>query len=442
MASFQSNEPESVRLRRSLAEALLSRKPSEPLPHYSSFKIPPRGSLRAFWYDGLLTSITDSLVLNFIPLFALKLGATGGQIGLLNAAAGILGTAMLLPGARLAEWWGRRKSYILLTSGLSRLTLLLMAMVPLGLPLTAAVTAIIVLNSLRVVFGNMGLPAWTSLSADVVPEQIRGRYFASRNAIIALASIVFAPFAGYVIARSAAVSGYQLIFTVAFISGMSALWFYSRIEEPKREGVEKTGPQRFPLLENLRSYPVFLRYSIYAMVWSFALNLAVPFFNVFLVEETPGTEAAVGYLAAVGSVVGLISQQFWGHVNDRWGARRTQLITASVIPFITLGWLFVRSPWHVVPINIASGLVWPGFNVASFNVILEVTPEERRPRFIALLNTLIGLATAAGATVGGWMVDVYGYRSVFWASGLMRIVGWVLFLVLVQPGKADSPRRR
>jgi MFS family permease len=416
-----------------MAQALLSRKPSETLPRYSSFQIPPRGSLRAFWYDGLLTSITDSLVLNFIPLYALKLGATGGQIGLLNAAAGILGTAMLLPGARLAEWWGARKSYILLTSGLTRLTLLLMALVPLGLPLSAAVTGIILLNSLRVVFGNMGLPAWTSLSADVVPEKIRGRYFASRNAIITIASIVFAPFAGYVIARSAAVSGYQFVFTIAFISGMSALWFYSQIEEPTRGEAVATGPKRFPLLENLKNYPLFLRYCIYAMVWSFALNLAVPFFNVFLVEETTGTEAAVGYLAAVGSVVGLLSQQFWGHVNDRWGAHRTQLITASVIPFITFGWLFVRSPWHVVPINLTSGLVWPGFNIASFNVILEVTPEERKPRFIALLNTLIGLATAAGATVGGWMVDVYGYRSVFLASGLFRIVGWFLFLILVRP---------
>jgi MFS family permease len=440
MASFFSNEPASVRLRRLLAEALLARRPPGPAPPYSTLQMPPRGSLRAFWYDGLLTSITDSLVLNFIPLYALKLGATGGQIGLLNAAAGILGTAMLLPGARVAEWWGPRKSYILLTSGLSRLTLLLMAFVPLGLPLSVAVTAIILLNALRVVFGNMGLPAWTSLSADVVPEEIRGRYFASRNAIITIASIVFAPLAGYVIARSATVSGYQLIFTVAFISGMSALWFYGKIEEPKVRAAP-AGPRRFPLLENLKNYPLFLRYCIYAMVWSFGLNLAVPFFNVFLVEETTGTEAAVGYLAAVGSVVGLVSQQFWGHANDRWGARRTQLITASVIPFITLGWLFVRSPWHVVPINIASGLVWPGFNVASFNVILEVTPEERKSRFIALLNTLIGLATAAGATVGGWMVDVYGYRSVFLASGLLRIVGWFLFLLLVRPATKVSGSR-
>ena len=432
MASIPNNEPASVRVRRQLAELLLLRKGERGLPPLAALKLPPKGSLRAFWYDGMMTSITDSLSLNYIPLFALKLGATASQIGILNASAGFVGTMMLLPGARLGEWWGKRKSFFLLTNSFTRLTLLLLALIPFGLSAGTAVSAVIILNLLRVVFGNLGLPAWTSLSADIVPEDIRGRYFASRNGIITLVSILFAPLAGLLIVQGSAHMGYQIAFGSAFLTGLAAMWFFSKVKEPPSPVAPVIRGKRFPLLHRLLQRRSFLRFAIYSVFWNFSLNLAVPFFNVFLVEQTTGDEAAVGYLASVGSIVGLVSQQYWGQINDRLGARKTQLITGVALPFITLGWLFVSSPWHVVPINLISGLVWPGFNLATFNYLLQVTPEERRPRYVALLNTGIGIGSALGATVGGWMVDSYGYDSVFLASGVMRFIAWVLLLLVVK----------
>ncbi len=432
MASILNNEPASVRVRRQLAELLLLRRGEKSYPPLAALKLPPKGSLRAFWYDGLLTSITDSLSLNYIPLFALKLGATASQIGILNASAGFVGTMMLLPGARLGEWWGKRKGFFLLTNAFTRLTLLILALIPFGLSPGTAVTAVIILNLLRVVFGNLGLPAWTSLSADIVPEQVRGRYFASRNGVITLASILFAPLAGLMIVQGSDNTGYQIAFASAFITGLAAMWFFAQVKEPPSPVPPVIRGKRFPLLHRLLQRKSFVRFAIYSVFWNFSLNLAVPFFNVFLVEETTGDEAAVGYLAAVGSVIGLVSQQYWGQINDRLGARKTQLITGAALPFITLGWLFVSSPWHVVPINLISGLVWPGFNLATFNYVLQVTPEERRPRYIALLNTSIGIGSALGATVGGWMVDSYGYDSVFLASGVMRFVAWLMLLLVVK----------
>ncbi|MFB3902734.1 MAG: MFS transporter [Acidobacteriota bacterium] len=432
MATYATHETASVRFRRHLAELLMTKPAEKPLPRLSALQLPAPGSLRCFWYDGLLNSVSDSLSLNFVPLFALKLGATAGEIGVLNATAGFVGTMMLLPGARLGERWPNRKSFVVLTYSLARLMLLLLALIPLGVTAGAAVSSIIVFNLLRVVFGNLGLPAWTSLSAAIVPEEIRGRYFASRNGIITIASIIFAPLAGYLIVHQGGVLGYQLTFGLAFAAGAAAIWFYRRIEEPRAAEPPVVRGKRFPLLHRILQRPHFVRLCIYSIFWNFALNLAVPFFNIYLVEETTGDEASVGYLAAIGSVIGLVSQQYWGRVNDRLGARKTLLITGAVIPFITFGWLLVRSPWHVVPINLASGIVWPGFNLATFTLVLEATPEERRPRYVALLNTLTGIGSAVGATVGGWMIELYGYQSVFWASGLLRIVGWFLLAFFVK----------
>lgn len=435
------NEPQSARLRRELAvHHLIGRRPPVPPPDIHTFHLPPSGPLRWFWLDGLFGSISDSLVLTYVPLYALSFGASGAQIGLLSSAASLLGTAVLLPGARIAEALGRRKELVLWATGFARLMLLLLALVPFGLRGAAAVTAIIVLNALRVMFGNLALPAWTSLSADIVPETIRGRYFSARNLALGLAAIVGVPLGGLLISRLAHPVGYQLDFALAFLMGVLASVSYWHIREPHRAERAVVRGKRLPVWERLRRRPNFLWFCVMALIWTFGLQVAVPFFNVYLVKVVGASTAMVGWVTVVTSLTALPAQRFWGPLADRWGSRRTLLVAGLGIPLLPWAWMFVSSPWHVVPINILSGLVWSGFNLASFNFLLAATPEDRRPRYVALYNTVVGIATALGATAGGLIVDLFSYQATFFTSGLFRALALVVLLLFItEPRRAPEP---
>jgi hypothetical protein len=85
---------------------------------------------------------------------------------------------------------------------------------------------------------------------------------------------------------------------------------------------------------------------------------------------------------------------------DRWKPYRVQLITGLLIPFLPACWASIRSPWHIVPINLASGFLWAGYELAAFNMLLVLSTEERRallggvPEKVVTTNLLLSTPTA------------------------------------------------
>jgi MFS family permease len=275
---------------------------------------------------------------------------------------------------------------------------------------------------------QFALPAWTSISADIVPEERRGRYFASRNLMMAIAGVVGVPLAGQIIKGVGGLTGYQINFALAFFIGLAATFFYSRIETPRRQEPVVISGKRLPLWERVRQRPAFLLFCIHAAVWNFALQIAAPFFNVYLVKEVGASAMAVGLVATVSTVASLPGQQVFGRLADRWGAERLVVWCGGIIPLAPLAWILVSQPWHPALINLFSGFLWAGYSLASFTYLLHITPDERRARYVALFNVVVGLSSAAGATLGGWVAETLTYDMVFLLSGLERGAAILLFV--------------
>lgn len=150
-----------------------------------------RQNLRWFWFDGVFASSSDSIVVAYLSLFVLALGATRAQIGLMSALSSLSAALFLLPGATLVERQGHRKRIVVLSGGgVARVALLLLALVPLLFAGPTAVYVAIALTILRSAFANLGVPAWVSLTADIVPLSWRGRYFSSRNIAMGVANML------------------------------------------------------------------------------------------------------------------------------------------------------------------------------------------------------------------------------------------------------------
>lgn len=397
-----------------------------------------RRNLRWFWLDGLFASASDSIIVSFLSLFALALGASRAQIGLMDALASLSAAAALFPGAALVDRLGQRKRIVLWSGGgIARTAVLLMALVPLIFAGPAAVYAVIALAVIRAAFGNLALPAWVSLTADIVPLAWRGRYFASRNIAMEVAKIAITLLVGVVISLAGgagAPAGYQWALGMAFVIGVASTYSFARIEDVADPGPRRRSPQkeRLPAVHRLRAQTLFVAFCLLAALWNFSLNIAGPFFNVYLVEKLGASAAVVGILATVASFTALPGQRLFGVLADRWGPRRVQLLTGLIIPVMPFAWLFVRSPWHVVPINLLGGFLWAGYNLASFNLLLELTPEDRRARYSALYQVVLTLSLAGGAALGGVIAQRWGYPPIFVFSGLGRFMAALLFARFVR----------
>lgn len=399
--------------------------------------ISQRRGLRFFWLDGIFAAISEAFYLAYIPLFALAYGANNEQVGWITAVGNLAGALALFPGARLMERTGKRKSLVLWSGGgIARVALLLLAFIPLlGLPPVVAIVAIASLNAVRAFMANFANPAWTAMVADIVPDMMRGRYFSSRNLSMGIATLVFAAVAGWLIRSggqwtSDPYLGYQLAFFFAFAAGMVSTYSFSRIPEPKNAEHAAHIRSTVSLRAAIRSSQGYLGFVIFGVVWNFSLQLAAPFFNVYLVTRLGADAAAVGIVTSISSFAALGGQLLFGRVMDRRGAIFLATLTGFPIVLLPVFWIFYTEPWQVGVNNLFGGFLWAGFNLANFNLLLQLTPDEGRARAVALYQTGVFASAFLGPIAGGYLADNVSFQLIFGLSGLGRLIGMVIFVAM------------
>jgi len=403
-------------------------------------------NLKRFWYDGIAAASSEGFALSYIPLFAVAMGASTGQIGWLSAIGNLMGAIALFPGARMLDRTGKRIPIVAWSYGVGyRGSLLLLALLPLVLPSAAwAFPAVLLLNCVRTFSANFANPAWTSLTADVVPTFMRGRYFSMRNMLMGVASLLSTAVAGSLIRGLGdgeggglmpdsvrwSLLGFQAVFIIAFVFGQWATWQFSLIKEPPMPRAPKgEKPERRPVGEILRQSPALKGYIAAAFFWTLGINIASPYFNVYMVTHLGGNEAIVGATAAISGIFTLVGQFVFGKLVDRKGSVWVFVVCAVPIIFLPSLWAFYTNAWQVSYNNVLGGFFWAGYNLANFNLLLMLTPDDQRARAVALYQTAVFAAAVVGPILGGYVAETFDYRLIFWMSSAGRLVGLVAFLL-------------
>lgn len=404
-----------------------------------------RQNLKWFWFDGFFSSASDNVIVTYLVVFLLAIGASQAQIGLLSSLSSLSAALMLLPGAFLVERIGCRKEMCVIGGGIgSRLTIFFLALIPLVFTGQTLVYVAIALAVLKDALGNLAFPAWMSLTGEIIPIEGRGRYFASRNFAMGMAGMTTTFLAGLILTRAAQPDGYQITLLIAFFIGLFSTYSFWRIKDPCPRPVSAAiaanpaanAPSARPAapilsfadsLRDLRSQPQFLIYLGTTAIWNMSINLAGPFFTAFLVQDMNASNAIIGLTSIASTVAAMLVQRKIGQVNDRWGSHRLQVVAGLLIPFVPMLWVFVTSAWHAIPLNILGGALWGAFNLASFNYLLQMTPGEKRARYSAIFQMTVTLSLAAGAALGSLLITNFGYQTIFLVSGVGRLLAALLF---------------
>jgi MFS family permease len=384
-----------------------------------------------FFFDGLFASASDNIIITYLVLYILALGATRTQIGLMSSLSSLTIALLLLPGAIMVERFGHRKQLtVFFGGGIARLMLLVLACLPFFLGGRALVLAAMALSIVRDANGNLAFPAWMSVTGEIVPMEGRGRFFGSRNFIMGIAGMLAILLVGELITRAGSPVGYQIALVLAFLLGMVSTYSFAHIQDPRGKAaipVEGTLSLR-AILADMKLHPAFVALSLVMGMWNFSINIAGPFFNVYMVQNLKFTASMVGITSIVSTVAGLIVQRRIGRLSDRLGSRKVMLISMILIPILPATWVFITSYWQVIALNSFGGMAWGAFNLVSFNFLLSLTPDAQRARYSAIFQILVTLALAGGAAFGSWVVTQWGYPAIFACSAIGRIIATLLFL--------------
>lgn len=402
------------------------------IPHYlrgsESSGLPTR-ALRLFLADGALAGVTNAYVDTFLPLFALALGATATQLGLLISLSHLLGPATYLAGGYLAERSSKHQRIYAITEGLlGRGTILVYVLVPLLFHGNAAVWAIICLQIVRMTFFRLAGPALTAVTGTVVPSSLRGRFMSTRSLAASIGEMAIQPLAGMIIVSFAFPRGYQYGFLLASLLGMVGGLAFIRMPVPSA----KTAEQRLAkepmrgIGRDLRNDRRFLAFLLAVFAWSLGEHVASPFYSMHMVRNLALDARAVGFLAGAAGLGTLIGLPLVGLLSDRHSNRLALVVTAIILAVVPLGWLAARGFWALVPLFLLTGLAARGFRVALPNLLLAIAPMERYARYSALYQAVEAAMSVVGPLWGSYLFTrTYFGGNLIVAAGTMFAVAAV-----------------
>ena len=361
-----------------------------------------------------------------------------------------------LPAAYMVERTGRRRRHFLVCATSQRLVWLAVAALPWVIPShhqEARVGVLLGLVMLSSTLGNAGTPAWLSWFADMMPEEIRGRYLGNRAALATVTAAIASGVVGWVLDRNSSFATFTVIFSIAAVLGAADPLLFLLVRETKME--KHAGPSW--RLRNVIIAPLsdrrFRGYLLYALSEALMFGIAGPFFWLMGLEVLQiGNLWSNIYIMIVPMAFTALTLPLWGAVCDRFGAK--PLVTLGTVMTIVFPacWLLATPTHHhalLASAAVVGGIFGAGLQVADMSMIFALTPRQNRAAYIAVLSVAASLgwviAPALGGAIGQMLKPVHiqvGGRTFLNLHFLMMIsvVARLLHVLLVVPRLPEEGR--
>ncbi|MBI4042164.1 MAG: MFS transporter [Deltaproteobacteria bacterium] len=381
--------------------------------------------LKAVLKDGVASSIMSTLTGGvFLVAFAVKLGASNALIGLLVALLP-LAQILQLPSIILVEKIRNRRAITVTACLLSRSAWFVAALTPLLLSPSRGVAILIAVVAFHALFFAVSNCSWNSWMRDLVPQQSLGAFFSKRLGLVMASGLIASLIAGLLldVAEHVAVKGelfaYAFLFGMGGVAGLAGVYFLSRIPEP-RLAPSLMQPFKRAVIQPFRD-PNFRQLIFSLGGWNFAVNLAVPFLTVYMLNQLHLNLTTIIALTALNQAAYLKSLKGWGKISDRWSNKSVLAICGPFYLLSLLAWTFTTLPDKhlltlplLIVIHVTMGISMAGITLASGNIGLKLAPSGQATSYLATKNFVNSIAAGIAPILGGAFADTFTSRELSW----------------------------
>ncbi|GAA4312295.1 MFS transporter [Compostibacter hankyongensis] len=367
--------------------------------------------------DGLAAEAMTVLVGGaFLVAMALLMGASNFEIGLLAALPTFTNIFQLIS-IWLVRRYNNRRAIAVICSLLARAPLLAVGSLLLLFPATTSVEVLIFFLCFYYLFGSIAGPSWNSWMKDLVPEKMLGSYFSRRSRLSqtlnALLSIAVALLLDYIKKHypSYQLAAYAGMFAAAGIIGITGAFILSRAPEPR--GI-LLNENIFRLIKHPLKDSNFRRLLVFNSAWVFALNIATPFFTVFLLKSLGIPLSYVILLGIITQVGSILTVRLWGTFADRYSNKTIIAICGPLYIGCFIAWCFVGIYTHMyinlallVLIYIFTGISTSGINLSLINIGLKLAPRAESIVYLSTKNIITAFFSSTAPLVGGYLADFF-----------------------------------
>jgi MFS transporter, AAHS family, 4-hydroxybenzoate transporter len=163
---------------------------------------------------------------------------------------------------------------------------------------------------------------------------------------------------------------------------------------------------------------------------------AIGFAAPALVNDLGVERAALGPALAASLVGMALGSAAIGALGDRWGRRRTLLLSTALFGLATLLAATATSVGTLALWRFITGLGLGGALPAATALIAEFSPGKLRAQAIGAIQVGVPIGGMIGAALAAELIPMYGWRSVFLVGGVLPLVAAAIMYFLLP----ESPR--
>ncbi|MFY0600095.1 MAG: MFS transporter [Cyclobacteriaceae bacterium] len=382
--------------------------------------IPPeelQKGLKLVIKDGVASQAMTTLSAGtFLVAFALELGASNLTIGILAGLTPLI-QLIQLPSIYLVERFRNRRKIVVISSLIGRLFLLLIASIPFLFNPSFGLFFLILFLAIHSAFAAITSCSWNSWMRDFLPQEGLGTFSSKKMIWSTILGILLSLLGAYFIDQSNLLFPgnptwvYSVLFVMAFLSGMLGSYYMSRIPEPPMvpSGLNLIKLISAPFKDtNFRNLIKFLG------TWNFAVNLAAPFFTVYMLQRLDIPMAMVIILVTISQAANLMLLKTWGRISDQYSNKTILAICGPLFIFTILLWTFTTFPdkhFLTIPmlfvIHIFMGASTSGISIASGNIGLKLAPHGGGLAYLAVISLINSIAAGLAPILGGLFADYF-----------------------------------
>jgi len=376
-----------------------------------------RSNFIHLYFDIAWFGVLSGSAINFLNVYATRLGASGAQIGLIAAMSAIVNLFLAIPAG---HWIEKRHTgrAVFWASIVFRFGYLLWIPIPWLFDAQGQIWAFIVLTFLMAIPLTPFGVGFSALFAEAVPERYRAHVASLRNITFAIAFMTTSFFSGYILENVAFPSGYQIVFGIGALgAAMSSFHLYFVSPLKAEFPASPSAPQTDPITQTSSPRNIFaaLRLDIWStsfrnvllglFAFHFAQYIAVPIlpqFNVHVLnlsDDHIGTGTALFYLTM------LVGSFQFRNIAHRFGNKKMTgagVAGMALYPFLLA---FSHRLWQFYAISLIGGFIWALVNGAYANYMLEHIPPNDRPAHLAWYTIILNFAILTSSILGPLAAD-------------------------------------
>ncbi len=273
-----------------------------------------------------------------------------------------------------------------------------------------------------------GVIYYQELIGKAFTKEFRGKAMANRQLAAGFAGILSGGVSGFILSYFEAPYSYSYLFFISGIIMGVGFLIMSTFKEGVKEVVSKKEKSFLLFIKNsfsLLKYDKYLRFQIITRLFSYSFWFIFPFIILEAKEKINIEGTDIGLILALQMAGAMLSNLIWGKLSYI-NRNRLIIFISFILIILSVGLAIISN--HIIYYYILfflSGAGIDGFRLAYSNLILIISPDIKRPVYVAVQNNITSVGLFFSIP-GGFLLNIIGFQYLAIMVICLLIIGFII----------------